>query len=98
MQSHLNLCIKLETDSALLLPKSYSALERYKHNIVVANLLKDRKKEVIIVPREGEIDVLSVPDPATMEIEELLIKDLVKRHSEHIGQWKERSVYSLKIL
>ena len=40
---------KLETDPALLISKSQTALQRYSHHLVIGNLLSTRKWEVVFV-------------------------------------------------
>lgn len=75
---------KLETDPKLLMAKSKMALEIYKHQVVVANLLKDRKKEVTVVEKTGPITPISVADPETQEIEEPLVAKLVQIHAEYL--------------
>ncbi|WRT68441.1 uncharacterized protein IL334_005417 [Kwoniella shivajii] len=42
---------KLETDTALLIPKSRAALSRYGHQLVIGNELHRRKHEVVFVER-----------------------------------------------
>lgn len=44
---------QLETDSALLIPKSRAALERYGHQVVIGNTLADRKHEVVFVENKS---------------------------------------------
>lgn len=46
--------VQLETDHALLIPKSRAALERYGHQVVIGNTLHERKHEVVFVDRRGE--------------------------------------------
>jgi phosphopantothenate-cysteine ligase len=43
--------LQLETDKNLLVPKARAALERYGHQVVIANRLDNRKYEVIFVTR-----------------------------------------------
>lgn len=43
---------QLETESALLVPKSRAALSRYGHHLVVGNELHTRKHKVVFVERE----------------------------------------------
>ena len=44
---------QLETDDALLIPKSRAALSRYGHQLVIGNDLRRRKYEVVFVERES---------------------------------------------
>lgn len=75
---------KLETDPGLLLPKAQTALRLYNHNVVVANLLRDRKREVMVVQAGRPVTTLRVDSPATEEIEEQLVARLVALHTEHL--------------
>lgn len=76
---------KLETDPSLLLPKSLAALQHYSHQVVVANLLKDRKRHVQVIQRSGESKSLEVEDPCNQEIEELLVMELMELHKKWIN-------------
>jgi phosphopantothenate-cysteine ligase len=76
---------KLETDPDLLIPKSLTSLRFYKHNAVVANLLKNRKSEVMVVQGREQIRRLTV-DPAVDEIERPLVEDLIRLHEAHLKQ------------
>ena len=46
-------CLQLETDDALLIPKSRAALARYGHQLVIGNDLHKRKFQVVFVERKG---------------------------------------------
>ncbi|XP_078580376.1 phosphopantothenate--cysteine ligase-like [Branchiostoma floridae x Branchiostoma japonicum] len=73
---------KLETDTSILIKKAKQALQKYSHQVVIANILETRKKTVTIVTREDE-EVVMMSDSeleAGMEIEEKIIADLVRRH------------------
>lgn len=72
---------KLETDPSLLLTKSLMALENYKHQVVIGNILKDRKREVTFVEKTGIISTVHVEDPDTEEIEEKIVDHLVSLHN-----------------
>lgn len=75
---------KLETDPKLLMRKSQMALDTYKHQVVVANLLKDRKKEVIVVEKTGPVTPIAVDDPDFEEIEAPLVAKLVAIHMDYL--------------
>jgi len=89
---------KLETDPALLVPKSRAALERYGHHLVIGNDLHRRKHEVVFVSREqrrtaaGDVGFnwLRISVDAVnarghpKEIEEDIIAELTKRHQAWI--------------
>ncbi|CAG8619756.1 14797_t:CDS:2 [Racocetra persica] len=77
---------KLETDPALLVDKSRLALMRYGHQIVIANLLTTRKREVVLITRGSEFPIKLTEDEIAedKEIESKIIPELVKRHHEWI--------------
>ncbi|CAG8830139.1 44854_t:CDS:2, partial [Gigaspora margarita] len=77
---------KLETDPALLVDKSRHALTRYGHQIVIANLLAIRKREVILITRDSEFQIKLTEDEIAenIEIESRIIPELTKRHDEWI--------------
>lgn len=83
----------------LLVPKARVALERYGHQIVVGNELHSRKYEVVFVARHPEVGPgeqaegfeekwLRIDEKASAdgkEIEEDIIRELVRRHSVWYG-------------
>ncbi|KAL0113798.1 hypothetical protein PUN28_012730 [Cardiocondyla obscurior] len=77
---------KLETDESLLIPKARTALNKYNHNLVIANMLQTRKQQVIIVSKETNY-VLSLTNEQLDngdEIEQLIVKDLIEKHIKFI--------------
>ncbi|XP_034173785.1 phosphopantothenoylcysteine synthetase [Osmia lignaria lignaria] len=84
---------KLETDESLLILKARSALNRYKHNLVIANMLHTRKQQVTIVSQESN-HVISLTNEQLNrgeEIERLIVNDLVDRHQNFIKSTGESS-------
>ncbi|NXO01529.1 PPCS ligase, partial [Rhinopomastus cyanomelas] len=74
---------KLETDPVILIQKSRQALEKYRHQVVVANVLESRRTSVVIVTRDSET-TLSLSDEEIaqgMEIEEKIVHFLQDQHS-----------------
>ncbi|NWH42117.1 PPCS ligase, partial [Chloropsis hardwickii] len=74
---------KLETDPQILLDKSRQALEKYRHQVVVANVLESRRTSVIIVTRDSQTP-LSLSDEEIaqgMEIEEKIVSYLQGQHT-----------------
>lgn len=77
---------KLETDESLLISKARTALNKYHHNLVIANILQTRKQQVIIVSKETDYilsltnEQLNVGD----EIEQLIVSDIVEKHTKFI--------------
>lgn len=69
-QGSMIISFKLETDPDLLISKSEQALQRYSHDLVVGNLLSNRKWEVVFVSREKKsggfaLRWLRIPKPTT---------------------------------
>ncbi|KAJ2452257.1 Phosphopantothenate--cysteine ligase cab2 [Coemansia sp. RSA 2336] len=80
---------KLETDPGLLEPKAKHALEKYGHQIVVANLLNTRKWQVWLVTRDQEPCVLQIsPEEleAGRDIEQDIVAELARRHKEFMSR------------
>ncbi|KAJ3365358.1 hypothetical protein HDU91_002240 [Kappamyces sp. JEL0680] len=79
---------KLETDENLLIPKSKGALEKYGHNMVIANLLHSRKYVVWLVTKDSQQEVRLSPEEqkSNYEIEHYIIDNLVKVHDKWISQ------------
>ncbi|CAE6533558.1 unnamed protein product [Rhizoctonia solani] len=85
---------KLETDKNLLVPKARAALERYGHQVVVANRLDNRKYEVIFVTRtdqgpssehpEFKEETIGLRDSSS-EIEEDIVAKLASSHDQWIS-------------
>ncbi|XP_042334564.1 phosphopantothenate--cysteine ligase [Sceloporus undulatus] len=82
---------KLETDPSILLQKARQALEKYRHQVVVANMLDTRRTLVIVVTRETETRLALSEDEIAqgMEIEEKIISHLESQHTAFME--KERS-------
>ncbi|KAJ3185039.1 hypothetical protein HDU87_002605 [Geranomyces variabilis] len=78
---------KLETEPAILIPKSRRALERYNHQLVIGNILSTRKKLVTMVTLDA-VETIELSDAELaqgVEIESRIIPDLVRRHDLWIG-------------
>ncbi|XP_049590508.1 phosphopantothenate--cysteine ligase [Syngnathus scovelli] len=79
---------KLETDAAILLDKARRALETYRHQAVVANVLDSRRGYVVVVtPTSQHEVVLSKEDVNNqVEIEERIVTNLTAAHERFIEQ------------
>ncbi|KAJ1826735.1 Phosphopantothenate--cysteine ligase cab2 [Coemansia sp. RSA 2706] len=80
---------KLETDPDLLEPKAKHALEKYGHQIVVANLLDTRKWQVWLVTRDSQPCLLQIPKDALAagrDIEQDIVAELASRHKAFMAQ------------
>ncbi|NXX81320.1 PPCS ligase, partial [Urocolius indicus] len=77
---------KLETDPLILMEKSRQALEKYRHQVVVANVLESRRTSVIIVTKDSQTPLtLSEEEIAQgMEIEEKIVSYLQGQHTAFI--------------
>jgi len=77
---------KLETDQSILISKSRASLEKYGHQLVIANILSTRKHHVVFVTLSSQDNVdLSEPEQlANVEIEEKMIPKLITLHSDFL--------------
>ncbi|XP_037027009.1 phosphopantothenate--cysteine ligase [Bradysia coprophila] len=78
---------KLETDENLLITKSRDSLNKYKHKLVIANVLQTRKNRVIFVTPTTSYEVVLTREQALsgLEIEEPIVADVVRKHDEFIS-------------
>ncbi|XP_003488667.1 uncharacterized protein C4B3.18 [Bombus impatiens] len=82
---------KLETDESLLISKARNALNKYKHNLVIGNMLHTRKQEVTIVSQENN-DVISLTNEQLNkgeEIEQSIVSILIDKHRTFIQSTKQ---------
>jgi phosphopantothenate-cysteine ligase len=84
---------KLETDLSLLVPKARHALTRYGHQIVIANLLQTRKREVWLITNDSEIELRLTDDEIQhdIDIESKIVAELTKHHNEWIALAKTKA-------
>ena len=47
---------KLETDPAIVIDRARNALEIYRHQVVVANILDSRRSFVVIITKDAETE------------------------------------------
>lgn len=74
--------MQLETNSDILVQKADMALNKYKMNIVVANLLATYKEQVIIVTNGARNTIRR--RNSDEDLEEQIIKLLAQKHSKYI--------------
>ncbi|XP_019396915.1 PREDICTED: phosphopantothenate--cysteine ligase isoform X2 [Crocodylus porosus] len=77
---------KLETDPDILIDKSLKALEKYRHQVVIANILESRRTSVIVVTKDSQTK-LSLSDEEVaqgVEIEEKIVNHLQAQHTAFI--------------
>ncbi|KAG8221908.1 hypothetical protein J437_LFUL006727 [Ladona fulva] len=82
---------KLETDTNLLIKKSREALNKYNHNLVIANILQTRKYTVVFVfpDSDYEINLGEEEIKNNVEIESKIVSDLVSKHEAYIKECEE---------
>lgn len=82
---------KLETDEGLLVPKARLALDKYKHRMVVANLLQNRRHRVILVSPESTQEIVLTREEvhAGVDIESAIVAEIVRLHLDHLSSMGE---------
>lgn len=78
---------KLETDENILLTKARRALDTYKHKLVIGNELHSRKNRVVFVTNEDHEVISLTPEQKAegVEIEQIIVRKLSLRHTDHIA-------------
>lgn len=81
---------KLETDASILLDKAKKALDTYRHQAVVANVLDSRRGYVVVVTRDTQVELILTDDDVKkdIEIEERIVSNLTSAHGKFIEQNK----------
>lgn len=77
---------KLETDEKKLIEKAMQSLRKYKHNLVIGNMLHTRREEVTFVT-EKESSLLRLMEHQKMEkveIEKLIVDEVCNRHRQFL--------------
>ncbi|KAK5912654.1 hypothetical protein CesoFtcFv8_002503 [Champsocephalus esox] len=79
---------KLETDASILLDKARRALDTYRHQAVVANVLDSRRGYVVVVTPETQAELIISEEDAKneVEIEERIVSNLTSAHDKFITQ------------
>lgn len=77
---------KLETDENLLIKKSREALNKYKHKLVIGNMLQTRRQRVIFVTHENSFEVSLTREQmlSGIEIEETIVNHVIMSHDQFI--------------
>lgn len=78
---------KLETDPSILLDRARRALDIYRHQAVVANVLDTRRGYVVVVTRDTQAELVLSDEDVGMEveIEERIVSNLTTAHSQFIN-------------
>ncbi|CAI5687533.1 unnamed protein product [Oreochromis niloticus] len=79
---------KLETDASILLDKARRALDTYRHQAVVANVLDSRRGYVVVVTPETQAELILTEEDVKneVEIEERIVSNLTSAHDNFITQ------------
>ncbi|CAM9298771.1 unnamed protein product [Lampetra planeri] len=79
---------KLETDASILLDKARRALDTYRHQAVVANVLDSRRGHVVVVTCESQAELTLTEEDVknNVEIEERIVSNLTSAHSQFVTQ------------
>ncbi|CAL8340014.1 unnamed protein product [Merluccius merluccius] len=79
---------KLETDTSILLDKARKALDTYRHQAVVANVLDTRRGYVVVVTPDTQAELILTDEDASkeVEIEEKIVSNLTGAHAEFISK------------
>lgn len=79
---------KLETDASILLDKAKKALDTYRHQAVVANVLDSRRGYVVVVTRDTQVELILTDEDVKkdIEIEERIVSNLTSAHIKFIEQ------------
>lgn len=79
---------KLETDATILLDKARRALDTYRHQVVVANVLDSRRGYVVVVTPSTQAELILTEEDVKngVEIEERIVSNLTSAHNEFITQ------------
>ena len=78
----------METDEQLLIPKSLDALDKYGHDMVIANRLDTRKHHVLFIHKNKQVDVVALSEQEKqqgIEIEQNMITKIVHLHQHHLS-------------
>ncbi|CAN9512069.1 unnamed protein product [Ophioblennius macclurei] len=78
---------KLETDASILLDKARRALDTYRHQAVVANVLDSRRGYVVVVTPDTQAELLLSEEDVKneVEIEERIVSNLTSAHDKFIS-------------
>ncbi|XP_039856842.1 phosphopantothenate--cysteine ligase [Simochromis diagramma] len=79
---------KLETDASIMLDKARRALDTYRHQAVVANVLDSRRGYVVVVTLETQAELILTEEDVKneVEIEERIVSNLTSAHDNFITQ------------
>ncbi|KAA0707665.1 Phosphopantothenate--cysteine ligase [Triplophysa tibetana] len=79
---------KLETDPSILLERARRALDTYRHQAVVANVLDTRRGYVVVVTKDTQHELVLTDEEVQkdVEIEDKIVSNLTVAHSQFMSQ------------
>ncbi|XP_074027702.1 phosphopantothenoylcysteine synthetase [Leptinotarsa decemlineata] len=79
---------KLETDENILISKARGALTKYKHALVIGNLLQTRRTRVVFVTPSTSFEVCLTREQmlSGIEIEDMIVSNVISSHTEFIKE------------
>lgn len=79
---------KLETDTSILLDKARKALDTYRHQAVVANVLDTRRGYVVVVTPDTQAELVLTEEDIRkqVEIEKMIVSNLTGAHAQFIAK------------
>ncbi|XP_018578244.1 phosphopantothenate--cysteine ligase [Anoplophora glabripennis] len=81
---------KLETDESILITKARDSLNKYKHKLVIGNMLQTRRTKVVFVTSDNSYEVVLSREQilSGMEIEDTIVSNIVLNHTEFMKNHK----------
>ncbi|XP_060523718.1 phosphopantothenate--cysteine ligase [Cylas formicarius] len=81
---------KLETDESILITKAREALNKYKHKLVIGNMLQTRRTKVVFVTPDSSYEVVLSREQMLngMEIEDVIVRNVAANHDEYRKKFK----------
>lgn len=77
---------KLETDESVLISKATGAIKKYKHKLVIGNMLHTRRTRVVFVTEGSNYEIKLTEEQISngVEIENIIVKNVVSVHTKFI--------------
>ncbi|XP_044761954.1 phosphopantothenate--cysteine ligase [Coccinella septempunctata] len=78
---------KLETDENILIRKAREALNKYKHKLVIGNMLQSRRQKVVFVTQENSYELVLTREQMLngLEIEDLIVSNCIASHDQFVS-------------
>lgn len=78
---------KLETDENILIRKAREALNKYKHKLVIGNMLQTRRQKVVFVTHDNSYECMLTREQMLngLEIEDLIVSNCIACHDQFVS-------------